>query len=86
MQAEETTTGRHEGEGGPNALEEALRLIDGLAERAKADPGVVFRMDVLAALSLIRQGRPDEWARLRKALKDAGVSLRDLDRNIPRVC
>jgi hypothetical protein len=56
--------------------------LDGLAERADADPGAPFEPDVLGALAILRQGDPAEYQRVRDDLKKAGVSRRDLDREV----
>ena len=49
-----------------------------LGPRAKADPGVPFSPKVLGALALLKRRDPPIWARTRAALKQAGVSMRDL--------
>jgi hypothetical protein len=60
------------------ALQAARQQVANLAERAKADPGVVFQADTLAALAVLRAQDPETWARVRQALQKAAMSLRDV--------
>ena len=52
--------------------------VKDLGTRAKADPGVPFLPKVLGALALVKRCDPPIWARTKAALKQAGVSMRDL--------
>jgi hypothetical protein len=58
------------------ALQAAQQQVANLAERAKADPGVVFQADTLAALAVLRAQDPETWARVRQALQKAAMSAR----------
>lgn len=60
-------------------LDKARELVVGLPERAKADPGAAFVPQVLDALALLKRLATDEWQRLRRELKAAGVRVVDLD-------
>ncbi len=65
-------------------LANAEALVSGLAERAKTDKGAPFEPDVLSALAILRQGDPAEYQRVREGLRKAGVSRRDLDREVQK--
>ena len=58
-------------------------MVD-LTERTKGDPGAPFEPDALTAMSVIRASDPAAFARLKAELKQAGVPLRDLNREIQR--
>ena len=62
------------------AAVEALKRagLDGLLERTKADPGAPF--EHAEALAGMRSKTPADWARVKPALKAAGVTLGDLER------
>jgi hypothetical protein len=62
-----------------SALQAARQQVANLAERAKADPGVVFQADTLEALAHLRAQDPETWARSRRELQQAGISLRDVN-------
>lgn len=61
-------------------LADARDLAAALPERARQDPGAPFEAEVLHALALVREHDRPAWARVRKALQEAGVSVRELDR------
>ncbi len=65
-----------------NALANAKALVSDLAERAETDKGAPFESDVLSALAILRYGDPAEYQRVREGLRKAGVSRRDLDREV----
>ena len=65
-------------------LASAKALVSGLAERAKTDKGAPFEPDVVSALAILRHGDPAEYQRVRDDLKKAGVSRRDLDREVQK--
>ena len=62
------------------AAVEALKRagLDGLLDRTKADPGAPF--EHAEALAGMRSKTPADWARVKPALKAAGVTLGDLER------
>ena len=63
------------------AAVEALKRADlptDLIERIKADPGAPF--EHAEALAGMRSKTPADWARVRPALKNAGVTLGDIER------
>ena len=49
-------------------------------QRVKANAGAPFEPEAVAALAMIQEHDAPSWARVRKALRDTGVSLRELDR------
>ena len=55
-----------------------------LVERAKDDPGAPFEVAMLRRLVALKCARPDEWERLRVALKGYGVRVSELDKAIDR--
>ena len=60
---------------------EALRRADlpgDLLERTKADPGAPF--EHAAAFARMRDETPADWARMKAALRAAGVTIGDLER------
>ncbi len=67
-----------------DVLANANACVSDLAERAKSDKGAPFEPDVLSALAILRQGDPAEYQRVREGLRKAGVSRRDLDREVQR--
>ena len=63
------------------AAVEALKragLPEDLIERTKADPGAPF--EYAAKLAIMRREAPADWARVKAALKKAGVPLGDIER------
>jgi hypothetical protein len=65
-------------------LDAAQELVVDLAERTNDDPGAPFEPDVIEAISVIRASDPASYARLKAKLKQVGVSMRDLEREIRR--
>lgn len=63
-------------------LTAARASVADLATRARADPGAPFTGESLRALSVLRGGAADDYQRTRRALKDAGVRVTDLDRGV----
>ena len=60
------------------ALAQARTRVIDLGPLAKADPGAPFAPKVLGALALLQRRDRQAWARTRAALKQAGVSMREL--------
>ena len=60
------------------ALERADDVPDDLLDLIKTDPGAPF--DHAAALAKMRAKDPGDWARVKAALKAAGVTIGDLER------
>ena len=67
-----------------DVLENAKVLVGDLVERAKTDKGAPFEPDVLSALAILRQSDQAAFQRVREGLKKAGISRRDLDREIQK--
>ena len=63
-------------------LANAKALVNDLAERAKTDKGAPFEPGVLSALAILRQGDQAEYQRIREGLRKAGISRRELDREV----
>ena len=64
------------------SLASAKARVSDLDERAKEGTGAPFEPDVLSALARLRQGDPAEYQRVREGLRKAGVSRRELDREV----
>ncbi len=69
---------------GNDALTAAKAVVIDLTERAKADKGAPFEPDALKALSVIRVHDQANFQRLRDNLKNAGVSMRDLNKEVQK--
>src|SRR6266700_7133321 len=66
-----------------NLIDRAKNTLKPLtAEALKKDPGLAFQPDSINAFVTIRTFAPAEWARWKTTLKLAGVSLRDLGRQM----
>jgi len=63
-------------------LEAALERLRGLPARAAVDAGAPFEPDVALDLRTVRELAQPEIARLKSALRGAGVSIRDLVRAV----
>ena len=59
-------------------------LLTDLPDHAKNDKGAPFEPAVLKALSVLRDHDPAQFQRIRDGLKKAGVSLRELDREVQK--
>ncbi|MDI6894843.1 MAG: primase C-terminal domain-containing protein [Bacillota bacterium] len=62
------------------ALATAREKVAHVLEAVRTDPGAPFAPEALEALAELREKDPADWARVRAALKKAGVHLRDLHR------
>jgi putative DNA primase/helicase len=68
----------------PRDREEVQEFVQALVERVKSDAGAPFEPEALEALATIRAHDQPGYMRVRQALKAAGVSLRELDKALPR--
>jgi len=64
------------------AAEEVRDPLDGLVERAKIDPGVPFKPDVLKALSALKNEDRSAFETLRATLKKTDCRMTELDQAI----
>jgi hypothetical protein len=65
-------------------LASAKETLAGLVDKIKSDPAAAFETSILAALEVIRENDPCEWARLRKMFQEAKVPMRDLTKAIKK--
>jgi len=61
-----------------NELDAAKKTLVGLADKVKADAGVAFEPSILLALRVVKSNDPGEWARIRKSLQAANISMKEL--------
>lgn len=66
-------------------IDEARSAVANLAVRAKTDKGAPFEQDALCALSILRVHEPAHFQRVRDDLKQAGVPMRDLNRELQKI-
>jgi hypothetical protein len=66
------------------ADDQARAALDAIATRAAADPAGVFEPDALRALAAARRDDPPRYQRTIGQLKQAGVRMRDLEREVRR--
>ncbi len=52
-------------------------ILDGLAEKIKTDPGIIYEPELFRVLSEIYYTDPQEWARIKKIFMTLKVSVRD---------
>ena len=76
--------GRAHGGGTHGASGASPNPLDGLIERATADPGAPFVPEVLKALVTLRKSDPAAFEKLRAQLKKAGVRVGELDKALAR--
>jgi putative DNA primase/helicase len=68
----------------PPDLDEVREFVQALGERAKKDPGAPFEPEALEALATLREHDTPGWARVRRVLQAARVSMRALEKALPR--
>ena len=56
-----------------------------LVERSTTDPGAPFEPDMVATLAGLQRESPADWQRVRACLKDSGIRITDLDREMYRL-
>lgn len=66
-------------------LEQAKDLLNTLAESLKADAGFAYEKQTKLALGCLRALDSASWARARSILRNARVSLRDLEKALPPI-
>ena len=81
---ESASAARFDSTSSDEATEEMEALLTDLPDRAKDDKGAPFESAVLKALSVLRDHDPAQFQRIRDGLKKAGVSLRELDREVQK--
>ena len=60
----------------------ALKVMSGVIDKAKEDPGAPLEPDALAAAIKVQRASPAEWERVRRALQEQGAPLRALDKEL----
>lgn len=73
---------RAEVELNPNEISAAVSRVETYIQTGKENPGIYANAEFLAAAKLVYRGDPEEWVRLRVAIKSekpSGVLLSDID-------